>query len=1081
MTSSDRDESNNHNNDVPVAAGLEKNKQFDILPSNSIDQEHGNVNITTDSETTFNGSKEKLLDQNGDDTQSKKPVENNLNDDNINELIFNADNELRDLDLTSKKDSDVSKTIDSMKELKRKSGLKKDGGDKKEKGEEADTNSEVNEVEKDEVDEDEEDEDDNEDDEDEEDEEDEDDDEDDTEPPKLKYSRMTQLPPNFFTKDPVSACTFLDDYFIFATHSGIIHICNATDFSPIRTFKAHRASVLSVYTDGTYFALASMDGTVVIGSLADAEDIIAYNFNRPVHFVVLLENYASKRSFISGGMSGEIIFSTKGWLGKKADYVYSKGSGGPIVGLYKVGDDLIVWMNDDGIHLFQISTRKIIKKVEKPEDAPRGDLYWPRMILEDPDRLVVAWGNYIWSLKISVKPKDDLETGEGSVLPVSSSGMSRILPSSASLSFRSVHEKKIEVEHIFKLEDLVCGIASFKDDLWMVLIYKPPTIVESNNESTRKKFHNPEIQLINSMTGEVEFEQELGLKDVTNLGLNDFRLGYHVETIPKYFIVSAKEGVIAEEFQLNDRLEWYLEKENYFKAWELGQHLVTPQKRLSFGIQYVDSLVRDDEWIRAAEFLIELLPPLNQTISVGDNESGELTVEGNLQELDQQEDQTNSSEKGKEELKEWVDNWETWCRIFISSNHVEELTQVIPVTTLISKDIYDDILKYWIENSNDGSKLKSLISAWSIDVYNVENIQKILEQKVIENNTSSRLLLLLLLLFEPCLIELYNKTNQQASAVPYLVKLKDENIIMYLDQNHLLLNFISEIPKFIELQVGGEDNLHKLPIQQLQDELMQTMDILIEHRMEISPHQLVPLFRQANLAILNYFYLFRLQSVDVTMVQDFGNELVELYANFNRLQLLPFLTHNDNYDVDLAIETCQLREYFSELVYLFGKIGENKRAINLVIHKLDDAKLAIEFATRLKDQDTWDIVIDESMTRPHFIRQLIELSDLDESINQFYDPMTILNKLDVDKMGDMKDESEQLLKRSVMEYDSRQQLNQLINQIILRMILNKSQQVAQVLKDMLLRGIAVNFEDETDLTKRREWEQIVQRYEAIVL
>ncbi|EDK45328.1 hypothetical protein LELG_03507 [Lodderomyces elongisporus NRRL YB-4239] len=304
---------------------------------------------------------------------------------------------------------------------------------------------------------------------------------------------------------------------------------------------------------------------------------------------------------------------------------------------------------------------------------------------------------------------------------------------------------------------------------------------------------------------------------------------------------------------------------------------------------------------------------------------------------------------------------------------------------------------------------------------------------------------------------------------------------MYLDQNHLLLNFISEIPKFIELQVGGEDNLHKLPIQQLQDELMQTMDILIEHRMEISPHQLVPLFRQANLAILNYFYLFRLQSVDVTMVQDFGNELVELYANFNRLQLLPFLTHNDNYDVDLAIETCQLREYFSELVYLLGKIGENKRAINLVIHKLDDAKLAIEFATRLKDQDTWDIVIDESMTRPHFIRQLIELSDLDESINQFYDPMTILNKLDVDKMGDMKDESEQLLKRSVMEYDSRQQLNQLINQIILRMILNKSQQVAQVLKDMLLRGIAVNFEDETDLTKRREWEQIVQRYEAIVL
>ena len=35
-------------------------------------------------------------------------------------------------------------------------------------------------------------------------------------------------------------------------------------------------------------------------------------------------------------------------------------------------------------------------------------------------------------------------------------------------------------------------------------------------------------------------------------------LGTHIETIPKYYIISAKDGVIAEEFQISDRLAWYL-------------------------------------------------------------------------------------------------------------------------------------------------------------------------------------------------------------------------------------------------------------------------------------------------------------------------------------------------------------------------------------------------------------------------------------------------------------------------------------------------------------------------------------------
>ena len=55
-------------------------------------------------------------------------------------------------------------------------------------------------------------------------------------------------------------------------------------------------------------------------------------------------------------------------------------------------------------------------------------------------------------------------------------------------------------------------------------------------------------------------------------------LGTHIETIPKYYIISAKDGVIAEEFQISDCLAWYLDRKNYLQAWEISQHLVTPTK-----------------------------------------------------------------------------------------------------------------------------------------------------------------------------------------------------------------------------------------------------------------------------------------------------------------------------------------------------------------------------------------------------------------------------------------------------------------------------------------------------------------------
>lgn len=79
-------------------------------------------------------------------------------------------------------------------------------------------------------------------------------------------------------------------------------------------------------------------------------------------------------------------------------------------------------MNDKGINVFHLSNRALIKVLEKPSDSPRNDLYWPRVAQPDPDRLIIAWSNYIWSLRISLKDGSTLDIKDQDSVPVLSSG-----------------------------------------------------------------------------------------------------------------------------------------------------------------------------------------------------------------------------------------------------------------------------------------------------------------------------------------------------------------------------------------------------------------------------------------------------------------------------------------------------------------------------------------------------------------------------------------------------------------------------------------------------------------------------------
>lgn len=82
----------------------------------------------------------------------------------------------------------------------------------------------------------------------------------------------------------------------------------------------HTAPVneVSFDSDGEYVGSCSDDGTVVISSLY-TDDKEKFEYHRPVKAVALDPEYARKGSkqFALGGLAGQLLFLSKGWLGYK--------------------------------------------------------------------------------------------------------------------------------------------------------------------------------------------------------------------------------------------------------------------------------------------------------------------------------------------------------------------------------------------------------------------------------------------------------------------------------------------------------------------------------------------------------------------------------------------------------------------------------------------------------------------------------------------------------------------------------------------------------------------------------------------
>ncbi|KAL9095492.1 MAG: hypothetical protein Q9165_002363 [Trypethelium subeluteriae] len=203
--------------------------------------------------------------------------------------------------------------------------------------------------------------------------EDDEDDDDGEDEPKLKYNRLTgNLGTIYRNGDATSAFLVSGHKMVIGTHNGNIHIFSLPSLQPLRTYRAHSASITAVSvsplrpvsttgrpeivqrntadvgsparappntfaatsspgkssrqvplpntpSNAIHIATASIDGKVCVSSLVDAKDVTLRNFARPVQAVAISPDFKNDRTYLSGGLAGNLIVTVGGKAGVSAD------------------------------------------------------------------------------------------------------------------------------------------------------------------------------------------------------------------------------------------------------------------------------------------------------------------------------------------------------------------------------------------------------------------------------------------------------------------------------------------------------------------------------------------------------------------------------------------------------------------------------------------------------------------------------------------------------------------------------------------------------------------------------------------
>ncbi|RKO93321.1 hypothetical protein BDK51DRAFT_11338, partial [Blyttiomyces helicus] len=641
------------------------------------------------------------------------------------------------------------------------------------------------------------------------------------EEPKLKYHRLAGTLAETLKKDAVSTMAVSDRFLALGTHWGVVHILDLIG-TDVKRFESHSATVTDLCIDlnGEFVASASDDaGKVVINSLYTPE-VQPFNFKRPVKAVSLEPDYSRKttRQFVSGGMAELLLLSGKGWFGNK-DIVIHSGEG-PVYAVRWRGN-FIAWANEAGVKIYDCPSQQKFAFIDRPPGSPRADLFRCNMCWKSDTELLIGWADSVKICVIKERSKMDVASG----LPL----------------------RYVEIVCQFRTEFIVSGIAPL-DDVIVLLSYmtdlnelKNVDIIQEG-PITRKKEKPPEIQIVD-VQGAAVANDVLSLFGFEHYQANDYRLEYlpgstHAENT--FYVVSPKDIVVAKPRDLDDHIEWLVDRQKYREALEAAEAAgplysgrLQVNSILDIGQKYLTTLMNAAQFEKAAHMCPRIL----------------------------REDPT---------------LWEQWVYRFAEMKQIAAIRPFLPVEQpQLSSTVYEIVLVYFL--STDLPGFREVIKTWPPAIYNVPNVVEAVEA-ALENNSDS--LDLMEAAFE---LQTHNKRFDQA--LYYGLRLRRPGILDLIAA-HNLFTFVQDHV----LLVMEYDEAHA---RDCPSPLPDAVQILVAHADRIPISRVVEQLR-GNSRFL-HIYLDALFQKDQHEGSEYHPLQPALYAEFDYPRLIDFLRSSTYY------------------------------------------------------------------------------------------------------------------------------------------------------------------------------------------
>ncbi|KAI1075177.1 hypothetical protein F5B20DRAFT_561000 [Whalleya microplaca] len=474
----------------------------------------------------------------------------------------------------------------------------------------------------------------------------------------------------------------------------------------------------------------------------------------------------------------------------------------------------------------------------------------------------------------------------------------------------------------------------------------------------------------------------------------------------KIFIQSPYDCILATKRDLGDHLAWLLEHQKYQSAWELlDEHpeiMTSPPERLS---EHTTPSTPDrrpsiaDDFFEDTSSVIEAeIRAMNTLAEKEKRRIGELWVQELVEE--------GNWDRAAEVIAKVVntpDRWEKWIYNFAGAKKFDAIVNYIPSEPMhprIPGTIYEIVLGHYIRTNKP--RFKELLDHWGTELFDIHEITTVLENQLnfrdvredsVEDGEKGRDWRIVM----ESLARLHEANGRYRQALKCYIRLQDADSAMRLIRdNHLADAVTDDVPSFIALRVS-EAELSRMSIPDLDEATSEAITLLVDeaHRGLIKPDVVVDQLEQKNLNLYLYFYFrgiwqqYRERPVDetVSLLDHFADLAVRIFALFDRELLMDFLKVSTSYRFEKAVQECEQANYIPELVYLYSKTGQMKRALYLIIDRLGDVSQAIGFAKEQDDPDLWEDLLNYSMDKPRFIRGLLE------EVGTSIDPITLIRRI----------------------------------------------------------------------------------------